>query len=147
MTTRGLSWLHIDDPRSDSHVPSDTSGNPARPASRWGVGTCNGSCRDATSLHELLPEWAKVPSLCICVKPSSVRFLDQGSWCVYLPTEDSPYSPYSPYPIIGLFRIFPVSGVFRRLCGDSDGQGWCWWEVQLVPECPCDLFFYVDHIQ
>ncbi|CRL30111.1 unnamed protein product [Penicillium camemberti] len=34
MTTRGLSWLHIDDPRSDSHVPSDTSGNPARPASR-----------------------------------------------------------------------------------------------------------------
>lgn len=30
--------------------------------------------------------------------------------------------------------------VFRRLCGDSDGQGWCCWEVQLVPECPCDPF-------
>ncbi|KAJ6186360.1 hypothetical protein N7519_007661 [Penicillium mononematosum] len=57
MATRGLS-LHGDDPRSDSH--GHLTRVTLHVLRRDEVsGLENGSCRDATSLHELLPEWAK----------------------------------------------------------------------------------------
>ncbi|KAJ5504665.1 hypothetical protein N7463_007539 [Penicillium fimorum] len=65
MTTHGLSSILGDDPKSDSH------GNLTRVVTlhvlRRGEvsGLDNGSCRDATSLYELLPEWAKAPKLCM----------------------------------------------------------------------------------